>query len=114
MWKVRRGKQQCQHGSRGSWDKVTQTPGRSGVPVSIKEFPGRLASCLFETRRETEEKTLKSPILNTPSSLREVSINSFSLILWKMLNDRNGTSYGSQKGILREYKNFIVTANGHH
>ena len=93
-----------EHGSRGSWDKVTQTLGRSGVPVSIKEFPGRLASCLVETRRETEEKTLKSPSLNTPS-LREIIINSFSLILWKTLNDRIGTSYGSQKGILMEYKN---------
>ena len=99
------GKQQCQHDSRGSWDKVTQTPGSCGVPVSIKGFPSSLASCLFETGRETEEKKLKSPSLNTPPSLREIIINNSSLVLWKMLNDRNGTSHGRQKGILMEYKN---------
>lgn len=64
-----------------------------------------LASCFFETGRETEEKKLKSPSLNTPPSLREIIINNSSLVLWKMLNDRNGTSHGRQKGILMEYKN---------
>lgn len=62
-----------------------------------KRIPSRLASCLLETRREPEEKKVKI-LSQHPFLLSGKSLSIASLILWKMLNDRNGTSYGETEG----------------
>lgn len=59
---------------------------------------------LILKQEDNPKKKVKISSLNTLPSLREIIINSFSLILWKMLNDRNRTSYETE-GYFMEYKN---------